>query len=86
VYPGRTAWTREHRQWLRSIELPEPEERFVLSALLEAVAPAEERRRRVDAEVSRRAATPEHAAVVAALSGIRGVSTLMCLVKPRFRF
>ena len=76
VYPGRTAWTQEHRRWLRSIELPEPEERFVLSELLEAVAQAEERRRRVDAEVSRRAAAPEHAAVVAALSAIRGVSTL----------
>lgn len=76
VYPGRTTWTREHRQWLRSIGLPEPEERFVLSELLEAVAQAEERRRRVDAEIARRAAAPEHAPVVAALSGIRGVSTL----------
>lgn len=72
VYPGRTTWTREHRQWLRSIGLPEPEERFVLSELLEAVAQAEERRRRVDAEIARRAAAPEHAPVVAALSGIRG--------------
>ncbi|MDO4536714.1 MAG: hypothetical protein Q4B54_01010, partial [Coriobacteriales bacterium] len=41
-----------------------------------AVATLEDRRRRIDAEISRRAASPELLPVVTSLSGIRGVSTL----------
>ena len=45
-WDGATTWTRAHREWLRSVELPEPVERLVYGELLEAVAAAEERRRR----------------------------------------
>lgn len=75
-WDGATTWTRAHREWLRSVELPEPVERLVYGELLEAVAAAEERRLRLDAEIARRAASPELAPVVSALSGMRGVSTL----------
>ena len=78
VWGGKTAWSQVHRRWLRGVGdgLPEAEERFVYRELLEAVRVAEERRRRVDEEIARRAAAPEHAAVVSALSCVRGISTL----------
>ena len=67
-WEGGTSWSRAHMEWLRALELPEAEERFVLGELVSQLEEAERRRARVDA--------PEHAPVVAALSGIRGVSTL----------
>ena len=76
VYEGRTAWTRAHSAWLDSLGMPEAEERFVYGELRASVASLEERRRRVDAEIARRAASPEMAPVVSALCGMRGVSTL----------
>lgn len=75
-WEGKTAWSRAHMEWLRALELPEAEERFVLGELVSQLEEAVRRRARVDAEVARRAAAPEHAPVVAALSGVRGISTL----------
>lgn len=75
-YGGRTTWSRANSGWLDGVELAEPEERFVYGELKAQVALLEERRRQVDAEIFRRAASPEVAPVVSALSGIRGVSTL----------
>lgn len=73
---GRTSWTQAHRRWLRSVRLDKPVERLAYGELLETVAQAEERRRRVDALIAERARSPELAPVVSALSGVRGVSTL----------
>ena len=70
-WEGGTSWSRAHMEWLRALELPEAEERFVLGELVSQLEEAERRRARVDAEIARRAAAPEHAAVVAALSGLR---------------
>lgn len=63
-WEGATSWTQAHRRWLRAVELPEPVERLVYGELLEAVAAAEGRRRRLDAEIARRAASPDLAPVV----------------------
>lgn len=76
VYQGRTTWSRAHSEWLDGVELAEAEERFVYGELRAAVAALEGRRRRIDAEISRRASSPELSPVVSSLSGIRGVSTL----------
>ncbi|MCH4084479.1 MAG: IS110 family transposase [Olsenella sp.] len=76
VFGGRTTWGAEHRRWLDSVELAEPEERFVYGELRAQVAALEERRRRVDAEIARRSSDPALSPVVSALSGIRGISTL----------
>ena len=56
VYPGATTWGRAHAAWLDAVELPEAGERFVYAEPGARAAAAEERRRRVDAGIARRAA------------------------------
>lgn len=76
VYPGKSAWTGAHREWLRSIELPLAPERLVLSEYLQQVVACERRRDRLDAAVAELAATPEWAPAVSRLSAVRGISTV----------
>lgn len=76
VYGGGSSWTRAHREWLSRVELPDPCERLVLSEYLEAVRSLELRRARLDAEIAERAAGPDLAPVVSALSCLRGISTV----------
>lgn len=76
VYPGRTAWTQAHRAWLRSVELPLPAERLVMSEYLQQVVACEERRDRLDAAIAELAAGPEWAPVVARIGAVRGIGTV----------
>lgn len=76
VWQGKTTWTRAHLAWMDKIEFAEAEERFVYGELRAAVTMLDDRKRRIDAEIARRAASDELAPVVASLSGIRGVSVL----------
>ena len=76
VYPGKTAWTRAHREWLSRVELPDACERLVLEEYLEGVRTLELRRSRLDAAIAGRAKAPDLAPVVSALSCIRGISTV----------
>ncbi len=76
VYPGRTAWTRAHREWLRGVELPLAPERLVMSEYLQQVVSCEERRARLDAAIAELAAAPEWAPLVARLSAVRGIGTV----------
>ena len=52
VYPGKSAWTAAHRDWLRSIELPLSTEGLVLSEYLQQVVACEQRRVRLDAAIA----------------------------------
>lgn len=76
VWQGKSAWTKAHREWLRSIELPEPAERLVMSEYLQQVVACEERRDRLDAAIAELAASDEWRPVVARLSAVRGISTV----------
>lgn len=73
---GRTAWTKRHREWLASVELPDPCERLVFGEYLEGVRSLELRRDRLDAAIAERASEPDLAPVVSALSCLRGISTV----------
>ena len=68
VYEGKSAWTKAHREWLRSIGLPLATERLVMSEYLQQVVTCEERRDRLDAAIAELAASPEWAPVAARLS------------------
>ena len=76
VYPGKSAWTAAHRDWLRSIELPLSTEGLVLSEYLQQVVACEQRRDRLDAAIAALAATDEWRPVVSRLSAVRGISTV----------
>lgn len=76
VWQGKSTWTRAHRDWLRSIELPDPTERLVMSEYLQQVVAAEERRDRLDAAIAGLAATDRWRPVVSRLSAVRGISTV----------
>lgn len=76
VYPGRSAWTKAHREWLRSVELPEPAERLVMSEYLQQVVACEQRRDRLDAAIAGLAASDAWRPVVSRLSAVRGISTV----------
>lgn len=75
VWPrGRAAWTKGHRRWLRSIELPDPTAQLVLDDCVARVRGCEERRDRLDAAIARRAGEPDLAPTVRRLEFLRGVS------------
>lgn len=76
VYPGRTAWTQAHREWLRSVELPLPPERLVMSEYLQQVVACEQRRDRLDAAIAELAAAPEWAPLVSRIAAVRGIGTV----------
>ena len=73
---GKSAWTKAHAAWLSSLEFADPCERLVFDEYLEGVRSLELRRGRLDAAIERRAAEPDLAPVVSALSCLRGVSTV----------
>ena len=76
VWQGKSSWGKAHREWLRSIELPEPAERLVVSEYLQQVVACEERRDRLDAAIAELAAADGWRPVVARLSAVRGISTV----------
>lgn len=76
VYPGRTAWTKAHREWLGGLEFEDPCESLVFGEYLEGVRSLELRRDRLDRAIADRAAEPDLAPTVAAIRCLRGASTV----------
>ena len=76
VYPGKTAWTKTHREWLGRLEFADPCERLVFGEYLESVRSLELRRARLDGAIEERAAGEDMAPAVSALRCVRGISTV----------
>lgn len=76
VYPGKTAWTKTHREWLGRLEFADPCERLVFGEYLESVWSLELRRARLDGAIEERAAGEDMAPAVSALRCVRGISTV----------
>ena len=76
VYPGKTAWTKAHREWLGRLEFADPCERLVFGEYLESVRSLELRRARLDRAIEERAAEEDMAHMVSALRCVRGISTV----------
>lgn len=72
VYPGKTAWTKAHREWLGRLEFADPCERLVFGEYLESVRSLELRRARLDRAIEERAAGEDMAPAVSALRCVRG--------------
>lgn len=79
VYPGRTPWTKAHRQWLVEVELPALG-RLVLDTHLDLLRHLEERRQGLDGQLARLATTEPYRAPVERLTCLRGVRWLTALV------
>lgn len=75
VWPrGKASWTKEHRRWLRSIELPDPTAQLVLGEYMERARECEGRRDRLDRAIAERAGADDLAPLVRRLECLRGVS------------
>lgn len=73
VYPGKTAWTKAHREWLGRLEFADPCERLVFGEYLESVRSPGLRRARLDRAIEERAAGEDMAPAVSALRCVRGI-------------
>src|SRR5690349_23603908 len=80
VFTGRTTWSPAHRRWLAGLRFEPPAQPIVLQERLDAVAEAERRRDRLDAQVRELAPTWSPAPVVAALQAMRGIAFLSAVV------
>ena len=76
AYPGKAAWTKAHRAWLRGIELPLPPERLVMEEYLQQVVACERLRDRLDSAIAELAAGPERAPLVSRIAAARGVGVV----------
>ena len=72
VYPGKTAWTKAHREWLGRPGFADPCERLVFGECLESVRSPGLRRARLDRAIEERAAGEDMAPAVSALRCVRG--------------
>jgi transposase len=72
--PQVNAWTRKYRDWVYGLRLPQASQQVVLREYLLAVNQADERIRRLDAEMAEAAQTSPHAALIAALQTLRGIA------------
>ena len=80
VFTGRTTWSPAHRRWLAGLRFEHPAQQVVLQEQLDAVAEAERRRDRLDAQIRELAPTWSLAPVVAALQAMRGIAFLSAVV------
>lgn len=76
TYPGKTAWTKAHTAWLRRQHFELPGLQAAFDSAYEAIVAVQERRDRLDEEITRLAAASEFTGVVNRLGCLRGVSTL----------
>ena len=73
VYPGKTAWTKAHREWLGRPGFADPCERLVSGECLESVRPPGLRRARPGGAIEERAAGEDMAPAASALRCARGI-------------
>jgi len=76
AYPGKTAWTRAHHDWLRQQRFDPPGLQAAFDAAHEAIVAVEDRRDRLDDAIRSMAADSEFTGVAQRLACLRGVSTL----------
>ena len=76
AYPGKTAWTKEHHDWLRQRRFELPGLQAAFDAAHEAVVATLDRRARLDDAIHALAAQSEFTSVTQRLSCLRGISTL----------
>jgi transposase len=80
VFAGRKPWSPAHRRWLAGLRFAHPAQQVVLQEQLDAIAEAERRRDRLEAQVRELVPTWSLAPVVAALQAMRGVAFLSAVV------
>ena len=80
VWPKeKSTWTREHRDWICSIDLGQPDAKRAFDSLYERLIHTEQMRISLEKEFCRMASDPEFSHTVANLNCLRGLSTLSTL-------
>jgi transposase len=77
---GRTAWSRLHKKWLRSLSLEPAAAQATLDDYLQAVEIAEDRVKALDGKLEEVAKQPPYATAVSKLRCFRGIDTLTALI------
>ena len=75
----RGLWSSKHRAWLRSLELPDPDDRESFAFLLAALGRREAELAELDERIAQRAERPDIQQRVRALKAFRGVQTLIAV-------
>lgn len=80
IYPGpRQLWSREHRAWLRRVEMPCAADQDMLDFKRDCLAQREAELERLDERIEQRAARADVELQIRCLQAYRGVGTLIAL-------
>jgi transposase len=77
IFPGRSAWTQKHREWLRGQRFSAEAHEVTFRHYLAEVERLEQARDHLSGEIERLMPTLEHAPLFRALQALRGVSTIV---------
>ena len=77
---GKSAWTHEHRRWLRSLSLGEPAAQVTFDRYLHAVEMAEEQVRALVTELGEVAESDDYRERVGLLRCFRGIDTVTAMM------
>ena len=80
LFAGRKTWSPAHRRWLAGLRFAHPAQQIVLQEQIDAIAEAERRRDRLDAQIRELAPDWSMAPVVAALQAMRGIAFLSAVI------
>jgi transposase len=80
IWPGpRKLWARDHRKWLRTVRLDDPDDQAMLELKLMRLATREAELAEFDERIEERAARDDVATQVRNLQAFRGVKTLIAM-------
>ena len=74
-YPGKSKWSKMHRNWLAAIKMPHPAQQIAVTEYLDALANMEARILRINAQIVSFCQTWRRSAVDA-LQSLRGISLI----------
>ncbi len=80
IYPGKTAWTRTHANWIRTLTFAHPAHYAMVHEHLEAIQEGLERQQRLEEKIDQVLPSWSLAPVVNAIQALRGVSWLAAVI------
>src|SRR5207247_10380443 len=73
-YPGKSPWTKLHRDWLRSLTFAYPAHHVLVHELLHVIEEGQRRQQRIEQQIQALLPTWSMAPIVRAIQAMRGVS------------
>ncbi len=78
-YPGKSPWTKLHRDWLRSLTFAYPAHHVLVHELLHVIEEGQRRQQRIEQQIQALLPTWSMAPIVRAIQAMRGVSVIAAL-------